>query len=94
LALEAKLARKLSMLKDVLANTRGNLVFMWRNVNQVKGAEDVQMWREQFTNRERRPRRNPDKVINRKVQHAFRAPPPKHFKAKKILINQSLLTYF
>jgi len=85
LALEAKLARKLSKLKDVLANTRGNLVFMWRNVNQVKGAEDVQMWREQFTNRERRPRRNPDKVINRKVQHAFRAPPPKHFKTKEEL---------
>jgi len=81
LALEAKLARKLSKLKDVLAQTRGNLVFIWRNVNQVRGQEDVQMWREQFTNRER-PRRNHEKV-NRKVQHAFRAPPPRHFKTKE-----------
>lgn len=83
LALEAKLARKLSKLKDVLAHTRGNLVFDWRNVGQVRGQEDVQMWREQFTDRER-PRRNPDKY-SRKVQHAFRAPPNRHFKTKEEL---------
>merc|ERR1712179_293574 len=35
------------------------------------------------TNRER-PRRNHEKV-NRKVQHAFRAPPPRHFKTKEEL---------
>jgi len=85
LALEAKLGRKLSMLKEVLSRTRGDLVYHWRNVNQVRSQQETQMWREQFTNRER-PKRNPDTDSHRrKVQHAFRAPPTRHFKTKEEL---------
>lgn len=89
LALEAKLGRKLSMLKDVLANTRGNVVFNWRNVNQVRSMEETQLWREQFTsNHHQRPRRTPDSY-QRTVKHAFRAPPPRRVKTKEELDDTS-----
>jgi len=83
LCLEAKLGRKVDMLKETLAETRGNLVFSWRNVNQVKSADDAQMWREQFTNNQRV--RRPHDSHKRTVQHAFKAPPPKVMKTKKEL---------
>eukprot|EP00092_Neocalanus_flemingeri_P099201 GFUD01126542.1.p1 GENE.GFUD01126542.1~~GFUD01126542.1.p1 ORF type:complete len:654 (-),score=198.54 GFUD01126542.1:388-2349(-) len=87
LSLEAKLGRKLEMLKEELAHTRGNVVFNWRNVDQVRSQEDAKLWREQFTNTDR-PRRPPDSH-RRTVQHAFRAPPPRVVKTKKELDDSS-----
>jgi len=80
LALEAKLGRKLAMLKEVLSHTRGNVVFDWRNVNQVRCQEETQMWREQFVSSQR-PRKKPESY-RRTVQHAFRAPPHRPVKTK------------
>jgi len=88
LALEAKLGRKLSMLKEVLANTRGNVVFDWRNVNQVRSMEETQLWREQFTSNHQRPRRTADS-FSRTVKHAFRAPPARRVKTKEELDDSS-----
>jgi len=87
LCLEAKLGRKVEMLKEELVQTRGNVVFNWRNVSQVKSQEDTQLWREQFTNNQR-PRRPPDSH-RRTVTHAFRAPPPRNIKTKKELDDTS-----
>ena len=36
LSLEAKLGRKLDMLREELRRSRGEVVFMWRNVNTIR----------------------------------------------------------
>jgi len=87
LALEAKLGRKVDMLKEVLSYTRGNLVFNWKNVYEVKSFEDTQNWREQFINTNR-PRREPN-THKRTVKHAFRAPPARRIKTKDELDDSS-----
>jgi len=80
LALEAKLARKLRMLKNDLSHTQGKLLYVWRDVDQVRSQDDVHMWREQFTNVPRHRK----KTLNytRPVNHVFKIPPSKEVKTK------------
>ena len=48
LQLEARLGRQLRHFKELLAATEGRLEFDWREVAEVRSAEDREAWRDQF----------------------------------------------
>lgn len=91
LSLEAKLGRKLDQLRDELRKSRGEVVFMWRNVNTIRNMEDNDHWRGQFTSRERIRRDRSDRGGGeghnhnrlRHIKHTFKAPPPRILKTKR-----------
>ena len=80
LALEAKLGRKVATFKRQLENNMGRLVFVWRDVEQVRSHDDFLEWRENFTSAPIAPKNMNHK---RTVDHVFRVPPPRPFKTKR-----------
>ena len=85
LSLEAKLVSKLKRLKEELERTQGEMVFTRRNTNVIRDSEDREAWRQQFTNKPKRPRvRGQERRdFNRDVKTLFRAPPVRIFKKTK-----------
>ena len=85
LSLEAKLCKKINMLKEEVRRTRGDVVFMWRNVNTIRGGGDQDQWRGQFTSRPKidQSSRNHEDQKHRHFKHTFKAPPPRMIKTKK-----------
>ena len=87
LCLEAKLFSKLDSLKEDLRRTKGEVVFMWRNVETIReGRErgrDLDSWRVQFTNKPKRPRARGEQIFSRDVKHLFKAPPVRVVKTKR-----------
>ena len=85
LCLDAKLAKKIESLKDELSRTRGEVVFMrHRNLEIIRGGRDLDLWRQQFTNKPKRPKvRGEDRGFSRDVKHVFRAPPARVIKTKR-----------
>ena len=66
----------------------GELIFTRRNTQEVRDSEDLEVWRQQFTERPRRPRgRGQD--FNKDVKSLFKAPSVRNFKAKRELDDSS-----
>ena len=71
-----------SLRKEELGRTEGEIIFTRRNRDEVRDAEDREVWRQQFTDRPKRPR---GRGQNRDVKSVFRAPPVTFFKGKREL---------
>jgi len=83
LCLEAKLVSKMGSLKEELRRTQGDVVFIRRNVESIRSGRDLDCWRQQFTNKPKRPRvRGQERNFSRDVKHQFRAPPVRLIKTK------------
>ena len=66
----------------------GELIFTRRNTQEVRDSEDLEVWRQQFTERPRRPRgRGQD--FNKDVKSLFKAPSVRNLKAKRELDDSS-----
>ena len=89
LSLEAKLLSKLGRLKEELERTQGQMVFTERNTNVIRDEQDRELWRQQFTNKPKRPRGPERRDFNRDVKTLFRAPPVRIFKTKRELDDSS-----
>ena len=70
-----------------MGRTRGELVFTRRNTDKLRDAEDREVWRQQFTDRPKRPRGRGQMI--RSVKSVFKAPPVTFFKGKRELEDSS-----
>ena len=61
-------------MKDILERTQGELVFTTRYTEEVRDDRDLELWRQMFTDRPRRPRGRA-RDLSRVVKTQFRAPP-------------------
>ena len=76
-------------LQGELERTQGELVFTKRNTNEIRDAEDRELWRQQFTDKPKRPRGQERREYNRDVKTLFRAPPVRIFKTKREMDDSS-----
>jgi len=88
LSREAKLVRNVGRLKEELERTGGEIIFTRRNTEEIRDAEDQEFWRQQFTEKPRKPRSR-GQNFNKDVKGLFRAPPVRNFKAKRELDDSS-----
>ena len=66
-------------------------MFTRRNTNEIRDSEDRDCWRQQFTDKPKRPRGRGQerREYNRDVKTLFRAPPVRIFKTKRELDDSS-----
>ena len=82
---------KIYFLQAELERTQGEMVFTRRNTNEIRDSEDRDCWRQQFTDKPKRPRGRGQerREYNRDVKTLFRAPPVRIFKTKRELDDSS-----